>query len=613
MAIDYDEGWNYGDELGIVSRNFEFSFQVPVGAGGVVVGLTELLGNAGYLYTKYDHGFYVTSNTYQVIESGVNKSPYIEYASDDVFKIRREAGVITYLVNDVVIHESLKESLSQHVMASYVMYRGGDTLCAFTTATLPNNGVAESVFLLLEGLAADKAYGEGDGVLPLLTSESSGRMTESVYSVLPTITGVATNKASYAVAHGELPSPMTSYSVTGLRLSEIATAVGVLWSMQTWSYGQSGGVGTGDADLPMLATLASDYEYAYGDGSLQPMLAFSRDYWRFDSYLAGYLPGLEIDDFYASLDWLNYLVGDLDVSLEGNLSGGVNLTGTLGRLEVMVLTGTVENVGRIAGDLPALTGSLGVLTGVAGEIEGQLPVQLTGHLYGGAYVTGGLPILTGLLGADVGAVGVLHGDLPALEIDSLTATLGIAGALEGDLPALEMLWGYLDGEILAVEGEFLANTVTVSEYVAWVMNLAHRGVTTYSAFPFEFLIRWQGRHLMANASGVYELDGSGTREGPIAASFRFPPNGFGTMQHKRPARAYLQGSLTGEMAVAVGADEGELYENHTSGHEGIDYWPVPLPRGVKGNHLEFEVSNVDGADFELESVDLLVHLTGRKL
>jgi hypothetical protein len=40
---------------------------------------------------------------------------------------------------------------------------------------------------------------------------------------------------------------------------------------------------------------------------------------------------------------------------------------------------------------------------------------------------------------------------------------------------------------------------------------------------------------------------------------------------------------------------------------------VKLPRGVKGNHLEFEVSNVDGADFEIESVDLLVHLTGRKL
>lgn len=613
MTIEYDEGWNYGGDIGIASFDFALGFSVPVGAAGVVVGLVQLGNNTGYLYPKYDHALYFTSTTFQVIENGVNRTPYIDYESSDTFEIRRSNGGVEYRRNGAVVYSSLKASSAPHVMAAYSMYRGGDQLCSPTISPINQYGAADSALPGLVSFSADKDYTDARGTLPPLTASGSGWMLEEVVGTLTSLVGFATDRAdNYAQAMGAL-TLMTSEALGDFRLGSISTADGVISPVQTWSYGQSGQIGSGDAVLPAMATLASDYEYSFGDGSFSAMLGDSFDFFRFDSYLYGDLPRLEIADFHMTLDFQNYIVGTLEASLEGALYGGANLTGTLQRLEVMVLTGTVENIGRLEGDLPALTGSLGVITGVAGEIEGQLPVTLTGNLYGGAYITGDLPILTGLLGADVGSVGQIHGDLPALEVDSLTATIGIAGTLEGDLPELEALWGYLDGEILAVEGEFLANTVTVSEYVAWVMNLAHRGVTTYSAFPFEFLIRWQGRHLMANAAGIYELDGSGTQEGAIAASFKFPPNGFGTMQHKRPARAYLQGSLAGEMAVGVGADEGELYESHTSGHDGLDYWPVKLPRGVKGNHLEFEVSNVDGADFEIESVDLLVHLTGRKL
>ena len=52
---------------------------------------------------------------------------------------------------------------------------------------------------------------------------------------------------------------------------------------------------------------------------------------------------------------------------------------------------------------------------------------------------------------------------------------------------------------------------------------------------------------------------------------------------------------------------------HTDGHEGVDYWRVRLPRGLEGHHWKFEVANVDGADFEIEQTDVLIHKTGRKL
>jgi hypothetical protein len=46
---------------------------------------------------------------------------------------------------------------------------------------------------------------------------------------------------------------------------------------------------------------------------------------------------------------------------------------------------------------------------------------------------------------------------------------------------------------------------------------------------------------------------------------------------------------------------------------GVNYWRAKMGRGGKGHHAQIAVDNVDGADFEVEQVDALIKVLGRKI
>ena len=104
--------------------------------------------------------------------------------------------------------------------------------------------------------------------------------------------------------------------------------------------------------------------------------------------------------------------------------------------------------------------------------------------------------------------------------------------------------------------------VTVSEYVAWVMNLAHNGVTRYPAYPFDFVVRFQGKHYLANSSGIYELGAADDDGEPIDAEFGLPPSDFGSTQEKRCPRLYIKGNLVAKWLFQSRRMRGHIHVKH---------------------------------------------------
>lgn len=67
------------------------------------------------------------------------------------------------------------------------------------------------------------------------------------------------------------------------------------------------------------------------------------------------------------------------------------------------------------------------------------------------------------------------------------------------------------------------------------------------------------------------------------------------------------------MKIGVSYDDGDEYQSEIDGRAGVSYWRAKLPRGDRGHNVALSVENVNGSDFEINGLDALIHVTGRKV
>lgn len=188
----------------------------------------------------------------------------------------------------------------------------------------------------------------------------------------------------------------------------------------------------------------------------------------------------------------------------------------------------------------------------------------------------------------------------ATDIMSLSAVvdpLAIINALASD--------SFAFSGVLARNGEV---------FDAWVVNPENKAVTTYRNFGFESMCSSAVGVYATDGTTIYELSGANDNGTAIDAWLKTAITDFGTAYLKNCERIYLGIRADGKMLLKTITNEIEenWYEVRLV-QEGLHEARVKPGKGLKSRYWQFELRNIRGADFNVESMTLVPIRTGRRV
>jgi hypothetical protein len=144
----------------------------------------------------------------------------------------------------------------------------------------------------------------------------------------------------------------------------------------------------------------------------------------------------------------------------------------------------------------------------------------------------------------------------------------------------------------------------------WVMNTeGEMPLSEYENYDFNSFCKVGDVYLGAKDEGLYLLDGDTDEGAPIDAAVRTMMLDFGSPVQKRVRNAYIGYTSSGKLLLRVRVvDNGELKEQWYEAQELQAQAPreqmIRVGRGLRSRYWQFELVNVDGADFELMDLEL---------
>ena len=156
--------------------------------------------------------------------------------------------------------------------------------------------------------------------------------------------------------------------------------------------------------------------------------------------------------------------------------------------------------------------------------------------------------------------------------------------------------------------------ISGENYTGWVMNANTGAVSRYVQYPFNSFADLGAVQLGATEDGIYKLYGDTDDGADINAAVLTGRDDFSESVMKRMLKAYLGLATNGQMYLTTITNENErrtylLDVNNTSVREA----KIDLGRGVKSRYWQFEITNVAGADFEIEAVEWYPVLLTRRV
>jgi len=238
----------------------------------------------------------------------------------------------------------------------------------------------------------------------------------------------------------------------------------------------------------------------------------------------------------------------------------------------------------------------------------SLTCVATGH-DGTAGLSVTLPAITISATGQVGIVGNLSKNLYALTIQSYGLT-GQIGSLIATLPILTIsasasierhgtLAITLPLFYINAHGEY---TPLGPIYRVTVLNPKNMAVTEYDLFDFNSFGFFNGILLGAKSDGIYPLAGENDEGTAIDASWML---GQFLLDILRPRDLYIFGRGGGSYKTIIVGDEDTENEVTVSYLlSNLNEERVKLPRGLEPTYMQIGFENVDGADFEIDSIQV---------
>lgn len=183
----------------------------------------------------------------------------------------------------------------------------------------------------------------------------------------------------------------------------------------------------------------------------------------------------------------------------------------------------------------------------------------------------------------------------ALSIVTATETVQITDMTSASAVIRELLEdGALFGISLAVDGDVID---------AWVINAHHYGASRYEDFNFTSMASSNMGDFAIGPDGVYMLEDSAENTNIVSAYIDTGSMDFETGFLKNVNRVYLGLTADGKMGLKTITDqEVERWYELMPEDSGMHQNRVKLHKGVKSMYWQFRIHNIDGSDFELESL-----------
>lgn len=155
------------------------------------------------------------------------------------------------------------------------------------------------------------------------------------------------------------------------------------------------------------------------------------------------------------------------------------------------------------------------------------------------------------------------------------------------------------------------------QFVGYAMNLRNAGVTTYQNYPFTGMATVGQLPFAIGEEGLYRLDGDTDAGAPIHARVRTGLMDFNTSLLKRVLNSYIGYTTDGRLVMKVTtSDGGRKIERWFGLNPRTADSPVDgrfdVAKGIVGLYYGFELANLDGADFELDTIKLWPFIVQRR-
>jgi hypothetical protein len=128
--------------------------------------------------------------------------------------------------------------------------------------------------------------------------------------------------------------------------------------------------------------------------------------------------------------------------------------------------------------------------------------------------------------------------------------------------------------------------------------------THYTNYPFDRIVRFNGKYYGVAADGLFELNGDTFNGAPIVSVVETAPTDFKQRTMKRPVSLYLSGRLSADVKVSVTSAEEDTnrYTYKPVVKTGSRTHRVLFGKGVRARYIAYALTNTDGGDFELDDI-----------
>lgn len=608
---------------------------------GIVVGLTKMLYDTNQSgYVNMDHAFYFHKGYYQIMQNGVIETGVTgTFENGDNFRIEyTDWNKITWFHNDVAVFEQINYNLPSSLVVDLNMYASGDTLnnCEILlrepVSPMPvvgTSNVAGSIGNDVVGFV----YGSSlvAGTINEYFAESGTVSGASAVSGYATASDDGNNFYTATHVYGKSytihsqgarvdtsfePLKMTKQDAVETSLQQLRTNIYggyVEPSFTILSHSLSamsseinvlyGNAISCDNAFEPLDSLSSEGVYGEVEASFAGFRTNSFSVPDYDAVMLGYVPSFSVSGS-ITVNPLSGLVADVPVpTLTANGGGYAELVQPKATLTA---TGTTNPVGRATLESSKFSITSYAYSGTLSRafLTYNKYATLTAYSGGVAKLKSSQYTVTSSGVIDT----VISGTMAVSDI-SLTASATVEDFATAylEVPSVSFIWGNFSESTSPFSLTAEGSVVIQESSEAFAYNTMHNAVTYYTNYGFDNIITVNGVNYGVKSDGLYSLGGDLDISTAIDAEFELHPTNYGTVQTKNVGYLYISSRSSGDFVVDSIADEISYTNYGTIGRGAGDVfnWRARLGKGVKAVNWGFKVKNINGADFQIQSVDAL--------
>lgn len=364
--------------------------------------------------------------------------------------------------------------------------------------------------------------------------------------------------------------------------------------------------GAGAAALPEMTVFAYEGTKAQGFATLPALTSIGSVFQKGEASLPA-MQGLAVGG-YASYGQGDQALPALAILAYGGTPVITPAPFSATSLPIMIAAahGVTGEVGQGSATLPVLDTLAGRLgQGVANATLPALGTVAYSEPRDAAYMMDGLGVfelfmpeneITVVIFGNVAASSTLSST--TLQDALLNGVMSIQGTLVFD--------AIMDAVMHAIAsmGGTLGSPVIGSE--AYAVNVDNNATTQYTGYAFNSFCEIGGRFYGASDQGLYLLEGSTDAGDAIRARVSFGKLSFGTATKKTVSEAYIGMSAQGNLFIKVIAEGAEYTYKTRSFSAEMQQQRVTFGKGLRTNYVTLELYNENGADFEIDTVELRV-------